>query len=89
MQNKILYCKYNGAKEQTAAMTVANACYQAFVLCIALPLACCVVLAKGVCMLFRLLATVSFTCCVWIFLASVVVLFVLALTVHLAVASVG
>ncbi len=89
MQKNILYCEYTRAKENTVARTIANVCYQALVLSIALPLACSVVLAKGLCMFLRQLATISFACCVWIFLASVVVLFILALTVHLAVASVG
>ena len=64
-------------------------CYQGLVLCIALPLACCVVLMRGIGLVFRFLAGLSFICCVWIFLAVVVVLFLLAITVHLAVASVG
>ena len=68
---------------------MARTCGQGFVFCIALPLACCVLCIKGIGRVFRLLANLSFICCVWIFLACVVLLFLLAITVHLAVASVG
>lgn len=88
MQKKILYSNYDREGRATLAL-FGNACYQVIVLCIALPLACFVMFAKGIHLTLRLLANLSFACFVWIFLASVVLLFLLLLTVQLAAASVG
>ena len=88
MQNDILYFRSNRAGKSPIGIA-GNACYQVLVFSIAQPLACCVVLTRGILMLLRLMATISFTCCVWIFLVSMVLLFIMVLSVHLAVASVG
>ncbi len=90
MQQDIFCYNYNGIiRKDTPLQFLAGTCCQILVFCIALPLACCVLCVKGVGRVFRLLANLSFICCVWIFLACVVLLFLLAITVHLAVASVG
>jgi len=72
-----------------APKTFVNSCAQAFVFCIALPMACCVIVFRGIRLLFRLLFGLSFTCCVWIFLAALTLLFLLVFVVQFAAASVG
>lgn len=89
MQQEIFYPMSSRVDRKTPLQMFGAACYKALILCIALPLACCVVLVRGGGRVFRFLASLSFICCVWVFLAVVVLLFLLAITVHLAVASVG
>ncbi len=90
MQQEIFRHNYTGIVDRkTPLQALARTCCQGLILCIALPLACFVLCIKGIGWLFRLLTNLSFVCCVWIFLACVVLLFLLAITVHLAVASVG
>ncbi len=90
MQQEFFCPDYTGTVDRKTPMQIlAKTCCQGLVLCIALPLAICVLCLKGIGRVFRLLANLSFICSVWIFLACVVCLFVLAITVHLAIASVG
>lgn len=88
MQNAIISFRYYRGK-QTTLEVVGDNCLTVVVFCIAFPLACIVLLARGVLFSMKQLARLSFTCSVWIFLAAVVVLFVLVLIVQLAVASTG
>ncbi len=90
MHQEIFCYNYKGiVHKETPLQLLVRTCCQGLVFCIALPLACFVLCIKGIGWLFRLLANLSFICCVWIFLVCVVLLFLLAITVHLAVASVG
>lgn len=74
---------------RTPEASLVKGCAQALVFCIAFPLACFVVVFKGVRLLYRLLMSLSFTCCVWIFLTALIFLFLLVFAIQFAVASMG
>jgi presenilin-like A22 family membrane protease len=74
---------------RTPEASIIKGCSQAFIFCIAFPLACFVVVFKGARLLYRLLISLSFTCCMWIFLTALTLLFLLVFVIQFAVASVG
>ncbi len=86
---KIMFNQVVGGHDRTQLAFFVNGCTQVFIFCIAFPLACFVVFFKGVRLLYRLSMSLSFTCCVWIFLAALTLLFLLVFIIQFAVASVG
>ena len=88
MQNETFYPTCSGINK-TPVQVIGNLVYQGLVLCIALPLALMVVAGRGIHQAFSLITDLSFKCCLWIFLGAIILLFLLAVTVQLAVASVG
>jgi hypothetical protein len=88
MQNETFYPTYSRINK-TPVQVLGSLLYQGLILCIALPLALMVVAGRGIHQVFSFVAKLSFTCCVWIFLGAIMLLFLLAVTVQLAVASLG
>jgi len=88
MHNETLYPTCSGINKKPVQV-IGNLLYQGLVLCIALPLALMVVAGRGIHQVFSLVTDLSFKCCVWIFLGVILLLFLLSVTVQLAVASVG
>ena len=74
---------------KTPGQLLGNFLYQGLVLSIAFPLACLVMLVRGLRLILGFVTDLSFKCCVWICLGAIMLLFLLAVTVQLAVASVG
>jgi len=88
MQNETFYPTYSRINK-TPVQVLGSLLYQGLVLCIALPLALMVVAGRGLHRAFLLVTKLSFNVCVWIFLGAILLLFLLAVTVQLAVASIG
>jgi len=88
MQNETLYPTCSGIKK-TPIQILGDFLYQTLVLCIAFPLACLVMVGRGIRLTFSFIMNLSFKCCMWICLGTIIVLFLLAVIVQLSVASIG